>query len=90
MVYLVMAASVVAFSAFHWLMAREPAYLVATATYVNPIVAMILGIVAAHERYSALQLVGALAVLSSIIMTWYLQGPSDRFEMRELGAMPDL
>jgi len=90
MAYLVIAASVVAFSAFHWLIAREPAYLVATSTYVNPMVAMLLGIVAAHERYSPLQLVGALAVLSSIIMIWHLQGSTDQFEMSELEAMPDL
>jgi drug/metabolite transporter (DMT)-like permease len=90
MAYLVIAASVVAFSAFHWLIAREPAYLVATSTYVNPMVAMLLGIVAAHESYSPLQLTGALAVLSSIVMIWYLQEPSDEFEMSELEALPDL
>jgi drug/metabolite transporter (DMT)-like permease len=90
MAYLVIAASVVAFSAFHWLIAREPAHLVATSTYVNPMVAMLLGIVAAHERYSPLQLTGALAVLSSIVMIWYLQEPSDVLEMSELEAMPDL
>lgn len=90
MAYLVIAASVVAFSAFHWLIAREPAYLVATSTYVNPMVAMLLGIVAAHERCSPPQLAGALAVLSSIVMIWYLQEPSDEFEMSGLKAMPDL
>lgn len=90
MAYLVIAASVVAFSAFHWLIAREPASLVATSTYVNPIVAMLLGLVAAHEHYSSLQLVGALAVLSSIIVIWYLQRSRDQFEMSELEAMPDL
>jgi drug/metabolite transporter (DMT)-like permease len=89
MAYLVIAASVVAFSAFHWLIAREPAYLVATSTYVNPMVAILLGIVAAHERYSLLQLAGALAVLSSIVMIWYLQGSNNPFEMSELEAIPD-
>jgi drug/metabolite transporter (DMT)-like permease len=90
MAYLVIAASVVAFAAFHWLMAREPASLVATATYVNPIVAMLLGIVAAHERYSPLQLVGALAVLGSIMMIWHLQESRDRFAVSEMEAMPHL
>ena len=90
MAYLVIAASVVAFSAFHWLLAREPASLVATATYVNPMVAMVLGIAAAHERASPMQLVGALAVLSSIVMVWYMQRSADPFEIRELEAMPDL
>ena len=90
MAYLVIAASVVAFSAFHWLIAREPAYLVATSTYVNPMVAMLLGIMAAHERCSPLQLAGALAVLSSIVMIWYLQLQCDEFVMSELEVMPDL
>lgn len=87
--YLVIAASVVAFAAFHWLMAREPASLVATSTYVNPIIAMLLGIAAVHERFSPLQLVGALAVLGSIILIWYLHAWSDPIEIGQLEIVPD-
>ena len=50
MAYLAFAASMVGMTAFHWLMAHESASLVATSAYVNPMVAMMLGIVAAHER----------------------------------------
>jgi drug/metabolite transporter (DMT)-like permease len=89
MAYLVVAASVVAFSAFHWLLARESASLVATSTYVNPIVAMVLGIAAAHERSSLMQMIGALAVLSSIVMVWHMQKSADLFEIREFEPMPD-
>ena len=90
MAYLVVAASVVAFSAFHWLLARESASLVATSTYINPLVAMVLGIAAAHERSSPMQLVGAVAVLSSIVMVWHMQKSANRFEIREFEAMTDI
>jgi drug/metabolite transporter (DMT)-like permease len=87
--YLVIAASMLGMAAFHWLMAHEPASLVATSAYVNPMVAMMLGIVAAHERSSLLQIVGALAVLGSIVVIWYVQGSTGRLEMTALGAVPD-
>jgi drug/metabolite transporter (DMT)-like permease len=91
MTYLVIAASMVAFSAFHWLLACESASLVATATYVNPMVAIVLGIAAAHEHSSPMQLVGALAVLTSIVMVWHMEERSTNpFEIRELNAIPDL
>ena len=89
MAYLVIAASMVGMAAFHWLMTHEPASLVATSAYVNPMVAMMLGIVAAHERSSLLQIVGALAVLGSIVVIWYVQGSTRQLEMNVLGTVPD-
>ncbi len=41
--YLILFGSVVAFSAYVWLLARWPATIVATHTYVNPVVAVLLG-----------------------------------------------
>jgi drug/metabolite transporter (DMT)-like permease len=89
MVYLVVGASILAFVAFHWLLKREPASLVATSMYVNPMVAMILGIVAAHERSSPLQLAGAMAVLASVVAIWRMQGTGNRFEAIALREMPE-
>jgi drug/metabolite transporter (DMT)-like permease len=74
MAYLVLGGSVVASVAFLWLLEREPASLVATSMYVNPIVAMLLGILAAHERSTPMQLAGALAVLGSVLAVWCMQG----------------
>jgi drug/metabolite transporter (DMT)-like permease len=71
MAYLVVGASVFAFTAFHWLLARESPSLVATSTYVNPIVAMLAGIVLGHERCTWTQLCGAAAVLLSVILVWW-------------------
>ncbi len=77
MAYLVVGASLLGFASFHWLLKHEPASLVATSSYVNPIVATALGILAAHERFSLLQLVGAMAVVGSIVAFWRLQAPAD-------------
>jgi len=88
--YLIFAASVLGMGAFHWLMAHEPASLVATSAYVNPMVAMVLGIVAAKELCSLPQLAGACAVLASIVAIWYFQTPASQVEMSSLSAVTDL
>jgi drug/metabolite transporter (DMT)-like permease len=88
--YLVFAASMVGMAAFHWLLAYEPVSLVATSAYVNPMVAMIVGIVVANERCSLSQLTGACAVLASIVAVWYFQAPAPEVEMSSLSAIPDL
>jgi drug/metabolite transporter (DMT)-like permease len=76
MTYLVLCGSVVAFSAYHWLMHRESPTLVATFAYVNPMVAMMLGIGIAHEHYSGAQLIAAAAILASVIQVWRAQASS--------------
>lgn len=84
MAYLVVGASLLGFVAFHWLLKNERASLVATSSYVNPIVAMILGVAAAHERFSRLQLTGALAVLGSIVAVWFFQASQGDLEIMAL------
>jgi drug/metabolite transporter (DMT)-like permease len=88
--YLVFAASMLGMAAFHWLMTHEPASLVATSAYVNPMVAMMVGIVAANERCSLPQLGGACGVVASIVTIWYFQMPASQVEMGGLSAVPDL
>jgi drug/metabolite transporter (DMT)-like permease len=73
MAYLVIASSVLAFTAFHWLLVHESAALVASSAYVNPMVAMLLGIVAVHERSSHVQLLGAAIIVGSILLIWFMQ-----------------
>ena len=89
MACLAIGASVLSFVAFLWLLTQEPASLVATFTYVNPIVAMALGILAAHERFSSMQLIGALAVLGSVIAVWHMQGAGVEFSGVELREIPE-
>ena len=69
MAYLIFAASVVAFTAYVWLIAHEPATRVASYAYVNPVIALLAGAVLAGERLSALQLVGVLLVLAGVFAT---------------------
>lgn len=77
MAYLVIASSVLAFTAFHWLLVHESAALVASSAYVNPMVAMLLGIAAVHERSSPMQLLGAAIILGSIVLIWFMQSRSE-------------
>ena len=70
MAYLVVGGSVIAFTAFHWLVAHESPSTVSSTTYVNPIVAMGAGILLFHERYSGRQLVGGAVVVLSVALVW--------------------
>jgi len=60
--YLIIAASVIAFTAYVWLLGREPVARVASFAYVNPLVALSLGYGLGHERPTALQYAGAVLV----------------------------
>jgi drug/metabolite transporter (DMT)-like permease len=69
--FLIVFGSILAFTAYYWLLDRYPATFVATHTYVNPAVAMLLGWAIAGEavsRWSVLALViivGAIALVST-------------------------
>ena len=63
--YLVVFGSLVAFSAYAWLLKHYPPTLVATHTYVNPIVAVLLGWAVAGEKLTGSILLSmALAILA--------------------------
>lgn len=65
-VYLVLVGSLVGFTAYVWLLANAPIGRVATYAYVNPVVAITLGVLVLHERLSWRILVGAAIVLASV------------------------
>jgi len=69
MAYLVIAASILAFLAFIWLIDHEPAGRVSSYAYVNPLIAVTLGAVVAGERLAPVQLAGAALVLTGVIVT---------------------
>ena len=64
--YLVVLGSVVAYSAFVWLLTHAPVATVSTYAYVNPVVAVLLGWVVLDERLTARVLVGALVVVGAV------------------------
>jgi drug/metabolite transporter (DMT)-like permease len=65
-IYLVVMGSVVGFSAYAWLLRAAPISLVVTHQYVNPLVAIVLGMAFLGERPSPWALAGAALVIGSV------------------------
>ncbi len=68
LLYLIVFGSLLAFTAFVWLLAHMPATRVASHAYVNPIVAVALGYFAAGEPIDLRTLAGTALVLISVFM----------------------
>jgi drug/metabolite transporter (DMT)-like permease len=66
--YLIVLGSIVSFTAYYWLLDRYPATLVATHTYVNPAVAVLLGWAFAGESVSASLVVGLVLIAGAIVL----------------------
>ena len=66
--YLVLFGSIGAFSAYIWLLKVRSAVQVSTHSYVNPLVAVLLGVVFAGEHVSGVQLLGLLVILFSVLL----------------------
>jgi drug/metabolite transporter (DMT)-like permease len=64
--YLVVMGSLVGFTAYAWLLRVAPISLVVTHQYVNPLVAIALGMLFLGERPSPLTLAGALVVIGAV------------------------
>jgi drug/metabolite transporter (DMT)-like permease len=67
-VYLVTIGSVVAYSAYVWLLQNAPISQVATYAYVNPVVAVLLGWSILSEEISATTLVGAAVIVTAVVI----------------------
>jgi drug/metabolite transporter (DMT)-like permease len=66
--YLVVFGSWIGFSAFAWLLENVPTPKVATYTYVNPIVAVLLGWLLLKEHIDGYMLVGAAIIIGSVVL----------------------
>jgi drug/metabolite transporter (DMT)-like permease len=66
--YLIVFGSIVAFTAYTWLLQRCPPTLVATHTYANPVVAVLLGWLFAGEALTARVVLASLAILGAIVL----------------------
>lgn len=66
--YLILFGSVVAFTAYNWLMEHYSPTLVATHTFINPIVAVLLGWLLAGETFTFNVLLSAAMVVSAVIL----------------------
>jgi drug/metabolite transporter (DMT)-like permease len=73
LLYLVVAGSIAAFTAFLWLIHNESPTRVATYAYVNPVIAVLLGYIAAGEPLGLRTLAGAPCILLSVLIITTIQ-----------------
>ncbi len=66
--YLVIFGSIAAFSAYVWLLKVRTATQVSTHAYVNPVVAVLLGVFFANEQIGLVQILGLVIILGSVLM----------------------
>lgn len=66
--YLVTMGSLAGFSAFVWLLQVKPATQVSTHGYVNPVVAVLLGVFFAGEHMTTMQFLGLSVILTSVVL----------------------
>lgn len=66
--YLVLFGSIAAYTAYVWLLKVRPSAQVSTYAYVNPVVAVLLGVFLGAEHISVLQLTGLFVILASVLL----------------------
>lgn len=66
--YLILFGSILAYTAYVWLLKVRPATEVATHAYVNPVIAVFLGVTFGKESVSLIQIIGLTVILSSVMM----------------------
>jgi drug/metabolite transporter (DMT)-like permease len=84
--YLVVFGSLVAFTAYVWLLGRAPVSVVSTYAYVNPAVAVLLGAMLAGERLTSATLAGGLVILVAVAVVVTSEGGRQR-RARRAGAV---
>ncbi|MFP5228713.1 MAG: EamA family transporter [Acidobacteriota bacterium] len=76
MAYLIVAASIVTYTAYVWLIAHESPTRVSSYAYVNPLIALLLGITLAGEHLTRRQVAGAALVILGVVATLMGKRPS--------------
>lgn len=66
--YLVVFGSLVAFTAYSWLLGNAPISLVSTYAYVNPVVAVLLGVLILNEEVTTRMIIGGLVIVAGVIL----------------------
>ncbi|QHS55078.1 EamA family transporter [Mucilaginibacter sp. 14171R-50] len=77
LLFLVVFGSLVAYLSFVWLISIKPPAIISTHTYVNPVVAVLLGWLLINERVNAAQLISLIVILVGILLVnlpAYLKG----------------
>ena len=68
LLYLIVGGSMIAFTAYVWLLARMPVTRVASHAYVNPLVALALGYFVAGEELSARTIIASVLIVLSVFL----------------------
>jgi drug/metabolite transporter (DMT)-like permease len=76
--YLAVVVSLGAFSAYAYALATLPVSTVATYAYVNPVIAVLLGVLVVGERFSTVQLLGGAIVLVAVLLVIVAERPARR------------
>ncbi|MDB5149603.1 MAG: yedA 1 [Mucilaginibacter sp.] len=84
-VYLIIFGSIGAFSAYVWLLQVRPATQVSTHSYVNPVIAVLLGVCFAHESISLVQILGLIVILFSVLLVNLSKYGKFKFKNPETG-----
>ena len=87
-VYLVVMGSLVGFSAYAWLLRVAPISLVVTHQYVNPLVAIALGMAFLGERPSPWALAGAALVIGAVYVAIRAEFPRRATTARPASVAP--
>jgi len=78
-VYLIIFGAIIAFSAYSWLLRNVSPALASSYTYINPLVAVLLGWAVGGERVSAMMLFAGAVILGAVLMiARYRQAPPIR------------
>lgn len=73
LIYLIVFGSVIAFSAYVWLLGHTSGTRVSTHTYVNPVIAVFLGWLIANEQITSALLVASAIIILSVYLVLYDQ-----------------
>jgi drug/metabolite transporter (DMT)-like permease len=83
--YMAVVVSLAAFSAYAYALAALPVSTVATYAYVNPVIAVLLGVLVAGERFSGAQLAGGAVVLLAVVVVIAAERPRQGRRKRRTG-----
>lgn len=76
LIYLIVFGSLVGFASYTWLLRAAPTTLVSTYAYVNPVVAIFLGVLLADEVISPRMIVAAVIILASVALITFTRQPA--------------
>jgi drug/metabolite transporter (DMT)-like permease len=84
--YLVVFGSIVAFTAYSWLLGTAPVSTVATYAYVNPVVAVVLGALFRGEDLTVTSVIGGLVTVVAVVVVVSQEGGGQRLGGAEPGS----